>query len=553
MEHLCPRAERDDKFTETVLPMGVPPKSPVVYHARVEFKDFLKVRDWNEEDLLSYYIRDNQDLYHTASSASMMEATAMVFEWLYFGLLEGILRADIQREGFLKYKNGQWVLDSDILPLFLKTFYARVNALEKDSAERESWKKDASDTLDHVKRVLNSLVIGNNSGWTASATEEHSEELGKILPPTIILAELLDIMSRRILDIGNIPEASRFFFPERAKLDREMRLLELGWCPFTIRNLQWRFPNSFLSWLDLTRRKSLSSGHKDCSMQQCEVHMSSKSKTQHLKCELGYCNFIIPSLEEVKKILDRGAIPVIYVIDEQERRSGIQLKVQAWKLDQESSSKPFIAISHVWSQGLGSTTEQGLPVCQLRCLARLCRMTSEFGEHCGFWIDSLCIPKDPEWRGKAMSQLRTVYQHAESVLVIDNCIRNASVSKSPEDLALVIYTSPWMGRLWTYQEGILASKLTFDVDDNIFRLDLGSYPLLGRGTHMVIMLMVQEPLELEIRRLTGFWSTVPRFLLADVTRALYCIYRSQPEMSLVWPETEMSCMAGDGDVSYGRR
>jgi len=33
----------------------------------------------------------------------------------------------------------------------------------------------------------------------------------------------------------------------------------------------------------------------------------------------------------------------------------------------------------------------------------------------------------------------------------------------------------------------------------------------------------------------------------------YCIYRSQPEMSLVWPETEMSCMAGDGDVSYGRR
>ena len=48
-----------------------------------------------------------------------------------------------------------------------------------------------------------------------------------------------------------------------------------------------------------------------------------------------------------------------------------------------------------------------------------------------------------------------------------------------------------------------------------------------------------------------------------------CIYRSQPEMSLAWPETEMSCMAGaemsfmagvevshmagDGDVLYGRK
>jgi len=52
-------------------------------------------------------------------------------------------------------------------------------------------------------------------------------------------------------------------------------------------------------------------------------------------------------------------------------------------------------------------------------------------------------------------------------------------------------------------------------------------------------------------------------------KILCCIYRSQPEMSLAWPETEMSCMAGaemscmagaevsrmagDGDVLYGRR
>jgi hypothetical protein len=28
-------------------------------------------------------------------------------------------------------------------------------------------------------------------------------------------------------------------------------------------------------------------------------------------------------------------------------------------------------------------------------------------------------------------------------------------------------------------------------------------------------------------------------------RYRYCIHRSQPEMSLVWPETEMSRMAGD--------
>jgi len=33
----------------------------------------------------------------------------------------------------------------------------------------------------------------------------------------------------------------------------------------------------------------------------------------------------------------------------------------------------------------------------------------------------------------------------------------------------------------------------------------------------------------------------------------YCIYRSQPEMEVSWPEAEMSCMVGDGDVLYDRR
>jgi len=33
----------------------------------------------------------------------------------------------------------------------------------------------------------------------------------------------------------------------------------------------------------------------------------------------------------------------------------------------------------------------------------------------------------------------------------------------------------------------------------------------------------------------------------------YCIYRSLPETEVSWPEAEMSCMVGDGDVLYGRR
>jgi len=55
----------------------------------------------------------------------------------------------------------------------------------------------------------------------------------------------------------------------------------------------------------------------------------------------------------------------------------------------------------------------------------------------------------------------------------------------------------------------------------------------------------------------GGTEEVLRSLLGDVAdrgedQNTYCIYRSQPEMSLIWPETA-PCMAGDDDVLYGRR
>jgi len=40
--------------------------------------------------------------------------------------------------------------------------------------------------------------------------------------------------------------------------------------------------------------------------------------------------------------------------------------------------------------------------------------------------------------------------------------------------------------------------------------------------------------------------------LREKSMPLYCVYRSQPEMSLGWPKT-VSCMAEDDDVSDGRR
>ena len=48
-----------------------------------------------------------------------------------------------------------------------------------------------------------------------------------------------------------------------------------------------------------------------------------------------------------------------------------------------------------------------------------------------FWINTLCIPIDPEssdLRIKAINKMNAIYAHAEEVLVLDSEIQNFSIS-----------------------------------------------------------------------------------------------------------------------------
>jgi len=48
-------------------------------------------------------------------------------------------------------------------------------------------------------------------------------------------------------------------------------------------------------------------------------------------------------------------------------------------------------------------------------------------------------------------------------------------------------------------------------------------------------------------------STVQERVYTSAANSIAYTGLSRRRRCLVWPETEMSCMAGDGDVSYGRR
>ncbi len=77
---------------------------------------------------------------------------------------------------------------------------------------------------------------------------------------------------------------------------------------------------------------------------------------------------------------------------------------------------PYVAISHVWSDGLGNPNHNSLPFCQIKRLQELVQEST--GKPLPFWIDTICVPLEERLRGKAIANMAKVYRSAAAVLVL---------------------------------------------------------------------------------------------------------------------------------------
>lgn len=96
------------------------------------------------------------------------------------------------------------------------------------------------------------------------------------------------------------------------------------------------------------------------------------------------------------------------------------------------------------------------------------------GETPLIWIDTLCCPVgSSEAKKMALKKIRHVYQYARHVLVLDASLETykAREMELVEQMAR-IFTSGWLRRLWTLQEGALAESLYFQFADCAVSLDL---------------------------------------------------------------------------------
>lgn len=89
-----------------------------------------------------------------------------------------------------------------------------------------------------------------------------------------------------------------------------------------------------------------------------------------------------------------------------------------------------------------------------------------------FWIDTLCCPVEPpEAKAMSLNLMKVPYTNASNVLVLENSLRDLETSDlDPTEMCLRIFTSGWMRRLWTLQEGALPGKLWFQFEDSVREL-----------------------------------------------------------------------------------
>ncbi|PBK63355.1 hypothetical protein ARMSODRAFT_963251, partial [Armillaria solidipes] len=251
------------------------------------------------------------------------------------------------------------------------------------------------------------------------------------------------------------------------------KLEEQGWCGSEL-DLLAHDELAFASLLSRPRIKDHSScgGDMICHAYQTE---EATYRTRHVDDGCS-CGFVGLDTDGLIAVLSQNKVPKLVITDE------LKLEVVS------ENDYPYIALSHVWADGLGNPKTNTLPRCQLRRLRDYANQLSHVHEHAShssslpiaFWMDTLCIPVHPSelaksYRKKAIQLLGKTFHEATAVLVLDRELEIVQSATVPFlELGLRILCSGWMKRLWTLQEATLASeahgidKLYFQMRDGPF-------------------------------------------------------------------------------------
>ena len=257
-------------------------------------------------------------------------------------------------------------------------------------------------------------------------------------------------------------------------------MVQIGWCPHQADRWSRYLGLKSLEYFSQIDRSAFSRGsHHECSKaKKCVANQVDVNNyvTKHVEEDCRCHQVGVPS-EKLAEISASGGVPLIYVeADESEEK--LKLHVTRRKF-----SSQYVAISHVWSDGMGNMHNNTLPMCQMRQLHRYLERLPRISiserrtpyvpftskKSTLFWLDTLCIPVGAQFsdlRSKAINDMALVYATAMQVLVLDAELRQHPCEGTlANELLALILGSNWMSRSWTCQEGVLGVNCTIQFAD----------------------------------------------------------------------------------------
>ena len=416
--------------------------------------------EWDIEEMLR--IHDIRRAHPSLRGADLSEAVhrtaAFIQARLYLGLLESICARPIATSYMVRTSHdGEENLYSRNLPILLETWTRSLLEMEA-GVRKEAWRQ-ARECAVAASSILGDILAHvSRAGSSASFSDLRT----LVLSTEPALSALFEAIAR-VTEVHLLTEVSSFGAPSLPfPKPYSDNLIGKGWCRFVIASAEIALSPSLLRFVDAAGFASTSTGHEHCTADQCERNLIQvETYTQGHWPRNCRCRSLKPDTAQVFEILDAGCIPVVQL-----EANGSSFELGGIHPDDRKAD--YIAFSHVWADGLGSSTEAGLPVCQIRRLHQLVEKRTEHGAW--FWIDGLCVPKQEPYRGKAIELMKFTYQNATGVIVLDEGLRKVSTNSSGLEIGWSLFASGWFGRLWTYQEGFLPPWVDLELGDGLVDL-----------------------------------------------------------------------------------
>ena len=241
-------------------------------------------------------------------------------------------------------------------------------------------------------------------------------------------------------------------------------MISNGWCKSDIARIVDRYSSlQSFHFMSKLAKSNTEQSHTSCSEDRCVAHQIAAAdyKPSHWPSECRCKLIVIKNSATIHILEQEDRIPLL--------RISVGDSVDDTRVEVIGSTQEtrYIAISHVWSDGMGNPHETALPQCQLARLKEYAQKAKDDQDQLFntsdpevlIWLDTLCCPVEPlEAKNLALRKMRNTYQEATLVLVVDNSLTCVRVDDWFEAASRVL-TSPHTRRLWTLQEIALAKAL----------------------------------------------------------------------------------------------